>query len=136
MICVQGKVSIVDGIPQVFVNNMQNIVFLDELVVTGKSCNGAGTNCGLALKSSRQTPPVESTGGVLLRDNLLHGGVNDVASTLVEILQTSRGDYHDHEDGNGHDHEDQSVLSRGLALFVLHFGTPCPGVNRLCILQC
>jgi hypothetical protein len=44
MICVQGKVSIVDGIPQVFVNNMQNIVFLDELVVTGRSCNGAGTN--------------------------------------------------------------------------------------------
>lgn len=44
LICVEGKVSIVDGIPQVFVNNMQNIVFLDELVVTGKSCNGAGTN--------------------------------------------------------------------------------------------
>lgn len=43
-ICAQGKVSIVDGIPQVFVNNMQNIVFLDELVVTGKACSGAGTN--------------------------------------------------------------------------------------------
>jgi hypothetical protein len=44
MICAQGKVSIVDGIPRVFVNNMQNIVFLKELVVTGDFCNGAGTN--------------------------------------------------------------------------------------------
>jgi hypothetical protein len=44
MICAQGKVSIVDGIPQVFVNNAQNIVFLKELVVTGKACAGAGTN--------------------------------------------------------------------------------------------
>lgn len=44
MICAQGKVSIVDGVPRVFVNNMQNIVFLEELVVTGDFCNGAGTN--------------------------------------------------------------------------------------------
>jgi hypothetical protein len=44
MICAQGKVSIVDGVPQVFVNNAQNIVFLKELVVTGKACSGAGTN--------------------------------------------------------------------------------------------
>lgn len=44
MVCAQGKVSIVDGIPQVFVNNAQNIVFLEELVVSGRSCNGAGTN--------------------------------------------------------------------------------------------
>ena len=44
LICAEGKVSIVDGVPQVFVNNMQYIVFLDDLVVSGRSCNGAGTN--------------------------------------------------------------------------------------------
>jgi hypothetical protein len=44
LICAQGEVSIVDGVPQVFVNNMQEIVFLEELVVTGNSCTGAGTN--------------------------------------------------------------------------------------------
>ena len=44
LICGEGKVSIVDGVPQVFVNNAQNIVFLKELVVTGNHCNGAGTN--------------------------------------------------------------------------------------------
>jgi len=45
LVCAEGKVSIVDGVPQVFVNNAQNIVFLDDLVVTGSNhCNGAGTN--------------------------------------------------------------------------------------------
>lgn len=44
LVCAQGEVSIVDGVPQVFVNNMQEIVFLKELVVTGNSCTGAGTN--------------------------------------------------------------------------------------------
>lgn len=43
-ICADGDVSIVDGVPQVFVNNAQNIVFLEELVVTGVACTGAGTN--------------------------------------------------------------------------------------------
>jgi hypothetical protein len=44
LICAQGEVSIVDGVPQVFVNNAQEIVFLEEMVVTGRSCTGAGTN--------------------------------------------------------------------------------------------
>ncbi|HEU0073547.1 MAG TPA: hypothetical protein VFS30_06005 [Dehalococcoidia bacterium] len=44
LVCAQGEISIVDGVPQVFVNNMQEIVFLKELVVSGKSCTGAGTN--------------------------------------------------------------------------------------------
>lgn len=44
LICAEGKVSSVNGVPQVFVNNAQNIVFLKELVVTGDHCNGAGTN--------------------------------------------------------------------------------------------
>jgi hypothetical protein len=44
LICAEGKVSTVDGVPQVFVNNAQNIVFLDELTVSGDHCNGAGTN--------------------------------------------------------------------------------------------
>ena len=44
LICAEGEVSVVDSVPQVFVNNAQNIVFLDELTVTSNSCNGAGTN--------------------------------------------------------------------------------------------
>jgi hypothetical protein len=44
LICAEGDVSIEDGVPQVFVNNAQEIVFLDELMVTGVSCTGAGTN--------------------------------------------------------------------------------------------
>jgi hypothetical protein len=31
-------------VPEVFVNNAQSIVFLDELTVSGDHCNGAGTN--------------------------------------------------------------------------------------------
>jgi hypothetical protein len=44
LICAQGEVSLVEGVPQVFVNNAQEIVFLEDLVVTGKSCTGAGTS--------------------------------------------------------------------------------------------
>ena len=44
LICAWGSVSVVDGIPQVFVDNAQEIVFLEELTVTSRSCNGAGTN--------------------------------------------------------------------------------------------
>jgi hypothetical protein len=43
-VCAQGEVSIVEGKPQLFVNNAQEIVFLEELVVSGVSCTGAGTN--------------------------------------------------------------------------------------------
>jgi hypothetical protein len=44
LICAEGEVSIEDGVPEVFVNNAQSIVFLDELTVSGDHCNGAGTN--------------------------------------------------------------------------------------------
>jgi len=43
LVCAQGEVSLVDGVPQVFVNNQQELVFLEEAVVTGNSCTGAGT---------------------------------------------------------------------------------------------